>query len=215
MNVTEKRRLNKLKNEVISIYSRDLAARIYTTLRFILSPMIKIEPFIPKSGNILDLGCGSGIFANLLSLGSNERNVLGVDLIQKRIEIAQRISGANPHLEFVVGNVNTVPIDGYDIVTLIDLLHHMVLMDQEELLRNIYNHLCHDGVLIIKDLEKSPYWKYIFHYIQDTISYKGEKLYFRSREEMKTLLRIIGFSVEIISLARGFPHPHILYICRK
>jgi len=204
-----------LEKKSIRLYSGcSLLTRMYARLRLVLSPIVKIEAYVPKKGNILDLGCGSGIFANILSIGSPDRRVFGIDLSTERIETAKKISKNNPNLEFVEGDVNTIPFERFETVTLIDLLHHMPYEEQATLLKKIYQKLNDGDVLIIKDLEKAPYWKYIFHYIQDTISYRG-KLYFRSARDMEKLLKDTGFQVKIISLAKGYPHPHVLYQCKK
>lgn len=204
-----------LENGVIRLYSQDFMTKVYTILRFKLSPIVKIEKYVPQKGDILDLGCGTGIFANILYLGSKERNITGVDLSSARIGTAKTLSKDNQNMKFMTGDVNTVTFDCFAIITLIDLLHHMTFSDQERLLKKVFNKLHAGGLLLIKDLEKNPLWKYIFHYIQDTISYKGAKLYFRSAEEMVALLHRIGFEVEKISLASGYPHPHVLYRCIK
>ncbi|MFC1814566.1 class I SAM-dependent methyltransferase [Thermodesulfobacteriota bacterium] len=204
-----------LEKGVISLYSQNFITKMYTILRFKLSPIAKIEKYVPQKGDILDLGCGSGIFANILYLGSKERNILGVDLSSARIEIAKRLSKDNPNMKFMTGDVNSVTFADFGIITLIDLLHHMTFADQEKLLNKVFSKLHAGGLLLIKDLEKYPLWKYVFHYIQDTISYKGAKLYFRRAEAMVALLNRIGFEVEIISLASGYPHPHVLYRCTK
>ena len=203
-----------IKKEIIRIYSKDFFSKMYTKLRLILAPMIQMIQYIPEKGDILDLGCGNGIVANILSIGTPERKVYGVDLSSDRIEAAKRISQDNPNLQFVAGDVNTVSFERFDIVTLIDLLHHMPYREQDALLNKIYNKLNEGDLLIIKDLEKSPCWKYIFHYIQDSLSYR-ERLYFRSAVEMEGILGKAGFQVETVSLADGYPHPHVLYSCKK
>ncbi len=203
-----------VKREIVKIYSQDFVSKVYTLLRLKLSPMIQLIQYLPGKGDILDLGCGNGIFANILSLGDPGRKVYGVDLSSSRIDAAKRISEGNPNLEFVAGDVNTVHFDRFEVVTLIDLLHHMPYREQDTLLKKIYDKLDAGDALIIKDLEKAPYWKYIFHYVQDSISYR-ERLYFRSAEEMSEVLERTGFYVERITLAKDYPHPHVLYKCKK
>jgi len=192
----------------------DFLTRMYARLRMILSPIVEIEGYVPKKGSILDLGCGSGIFANILSVGSPERKVFGVDLSVGRIKTARKLSKGNPNLKFMTGDVNATPFERFEIVTLVDLLHHMPYDEQDALVKKIYDKLDEDDVLIIKDLEKAPCWKYIFHYIQDSISCRA-RLYFRSAGEMRELLENTGFQVETVSLAGGYPHPHVLYSCKK
>jgi len=205
----------EIKDKVIRIYSKDKISKYYTMLRLLLSPIVQIEKYVPEKGSILDLGCGLGIFACILYLGSPERKVIGVDVSTKRIEVAQSILNEYPDLRFVSGDVNDVQFGEFGIITLIDLLHHMSFPEQNFLIQKVYRKLNRGGLLLVKDLEKKPYWKYIFHYIQDLISYKGGKLYFRSSAEMVTLLEDIGFRTEKISMASGYPHPHVLYKCTK
>lgn len=115
----------------------------------------------------------------------------------------------------MVGNVNDVALGDYGIITLIDLLHYMPYAQQDDLLNKIHVNIQNGGILLIKDLEKAPYWKYIFHYIQDSIAYKGAKLFFRSAREMDMLLTTIGFSVETVPLSLGYAYPHVAYRCKK
>jgi 2-polyprenyl-3-methyl-5-hydroxy-6-metoxy-1,4-benzoquinol methylase len=187
---------------------------LYTSIRLKLAPIVKVEEYVPKSGKILDLGCGNGMFANILLLGSPQRSVKGVDLDAGRIRAAQRIASGNSSLEFWVGDAGSFPLEQYDAITVIDLLHHMEFAEQTKLLKKLYERLADGAVLIIKDLEKAPKWKYWFHYVQDSISYR-KPLYFRSAGEMETTLRRIGYTVEIVSLASGYMHPHVLYCCRR
>ena len=215
MKVTDIKHTAFLKKEIIQLHSRyGVLIRMYARLRMMLSPIVEIERYVPRKGNVLDLGCGSGIFANILSAGSPQRKVYGVDYSSERIETAKKISRGNPNLEFVAGDVNATPFERFEVVTLIDLLHHMPFEEQDDLLKKVCDKLNKGDTLIIKDLEKAPCWKYIFHYIQDSISYR-ERLYFRSAEEMKEVLEKTGFQVERISLATGYPHPHVLYKCKK
>ncbi len=205
----------QIKRKVQEKYSYDLKSTFYTFLRFKLTPIADLEKYLPDEGHILDLGCGTGIFANILVLGSDKRKVFGIDLSHKRIEAAKKATGEHSHIHYEVGNVNQHILDGFNIITLIDLLHHMPYSEQDDLVKKIYEHLPNEGMILIKDLEKAPLWKYIFHYIQDSIAYKGSALYFRSTEEMNTLLTSIGFSVSTFRLSKGYAYPHVLYKCEK
>lgn len=208
--------LHHLQTIVLKDYSKHgLGTKLYAFLRMKLCPILKSAQYVPTEGQILDLGCGTGLFANILYLESSKRKVLGIDRSVKRVETAKKVSKDKPMLNFSVGDVNHISIGKFDTITVIDLLHHMPFAEQDELLKKIYSKLGGNGIAIIKDLEKSPYWKYLFHYLQDYISYRGSKLFFRSASEMEKLLVNIGFDVERISLSSGYPHPHVLYKCRK
>jgi 2-polyprenyl-3-methyl-5-hydroxy-6-metoxy-1,4-benzoquinol methylase len=204
-----------IAREVTRLYAdAGLMLGLYAFVRLKLAPMVKIEEFVPKEGTILDLGCGNGVFANILFLGSNQRVVKGIDISARRIENAKRVASQNQNLEFSEGDVSRYSLNSCEAVTVIDLLHHMEFHKQEFLLRKLHDGISEQTMVLIKDLEKAPWWKYAVHYAQDSLSYRS-RLYFRSEAEMQSDLRKIGFDVETISLAAGYMHPHILYRCRK
>ena len=60
--------------------------------------------------------------ANILYLGSRERNIIGVDLSEDRIEIAKRITKDNPNMEFFAGDVNRIKLAIGNLVNITGLL---------------------------------------------------------------------------------------------
>ncbi len=204
-----------LARRVIDVYAHlGWTSKLYVTLRFLTAPLVETARYFPDRGRILDLGCGHGIFAHLLHQGSPDREVVGVDLMPDRIAAALETRPADGRLQFSVGDARGFPDGRFDVIACIDLLHHMPYAAQEELLGKIAAALPSDGVLVIKDLETRPRWKYLFHYAQDFVSYRFNPLFFRSREEMSSLLDRLGFDARVHSLAAGRPHPHVIYIAR-
>lgn len=187
---------------------------IYTYVRILTTPLFEIEEYVPKSGCVLDVGCGMGIFSNLLCLMSEGRSAIGFDTSRKRVNLARTTAARTKQLSFYVQDAKDAIFDGFSIITIIDLLHHIPYSEQEEVLRKAYMGLETPGVVVLKDLEKKPLWKYCFHYVQDSISYRS-KLFFRSSMEMRDLLHDIGFTVTVIPLKSFLPYPHILYLCQK
>ncbi|MBU6424157.1 MAG: hypothetical protein KGQ88_09005, partial [Chloroflexi bacterium] len=55
-----------------------LLARWAVHGRAFLSDLARIEEYVPRHGFIVDLGCGDGLFANLLAETSPRRRVLGL-----------------------------------------------------------------------------------------------------------------------------------------
>jgi len=188
--------------------------QLYAYIRLLTTPLFEVEKYVPKSGKILDIGCGSGIFSNILCMMSKERSVVGFDTSQERIAVARNTTENSMQLSFYVADAHNFNLAGYSIITAIDLLHHMPYDEQEHLLRRIYLNLNVPGQFILKDLSKAPYWKYLIHYVQDSLSYRS-KLFFSSSENMKELLNRIGFSVSTVPLHFSRPNPHVLYVCEK
>ena len=204
-----------LARRTIAVYAAlGWKSELYVRLRLLTAPLIETARYFPARARILDLGCGHGIFAHILHQGSPERQVIGGDLMADRIAAAVKTLPADGRLRFSVGDARGFPAGPFDVIACIDLLHHMPKPEQEELLRLIAGALPADGLLVIKELEKRPAWKYLYHYAQDWVSYRFRPLFFRSREEMTLLLQRLGFSTEIHSLASGRPYPHVVYLAR-
>ena len=87
-----------------------------------LSKIIKNDENI----NILDLGCGVGWFANLLSYNFNRINVTGVDFNSVAIDFANKIKDQlNLKTNFIVEDLFKVEFsDKFDLISSLGVLHH-------------------------------------------------------------------------------------------
>lgn len=75
-----------------------------------------LAPLLPESGTVLDVGCGDGLLASLLSSELPDMEISGIDvLIRPETKI--------PVAEF---DGNTIPMDdnSVDAVMMVDVLHH-------------------------------------------------------------------------------------------
>ncbi len=191
------------------------AAKWYVRVRLKMSPLDEVADLCPEEGTIYDLGCGTGLFAHMLRLGSDKRRIFATDLSEKRIEIARKTAPPSSQLTFEAKNALEADLSNADCITIVDLLHHMPYPLQDELLRKAAGALPPGGILVLKDLDKRPLWKYWFHYMQDSISYRGGRLYFRASEDFIKQLQALGFDVEVHPPKRRFPYPHIAFRCVK
>ena len=107
-----------------------------------------------KSGStVLDLGCGTGSLAKVLStqVGANGR-VIAVDPDEKRLEIAvQKYSSAN--IEFIKANDKSFPLGKYDVVFCNDSIQW--IRDKKGLYRRVYQNLLPGGCFAISTPDTS------------------------------------------------------------
>jgi SAM-dependent methyltransferase len=201
--------------EIVRLYPRlSPWGRLYIPLRFLVCPFRRVESAVPESGVVVDLGCGYGLFANLLALRSAARNVVGYDVDAGRIRVARSSVGARKNLAFEVsGEVATLP--ACDVVTLLDVLHHITPHVRLRLLQDIFQKLRPGGTLVIKEIDTIPRFKYLWNYLHDWVMTRGGSCYYLGRLEMCRLLEGIGFVVVPEPLERRDPYPHILYRCTK
>jgi len=193
-----------------------ISVKLYMRLRPLIIPFELIEKHVPKNGNIVDVGCGYGIFANYLAISSKERNVTGIDLNKKRIYTANKIFSQSPNLNFICSNITDSEIPNADIITAIDVLHHIPTLDlQTKLLDACNSVLSKDGKLILKDVDTKPKWKHLIARFHDYIMAHGDSVLFQDKNTIVNLLKKTGFEIEEIINIKKYPYAHILYIAKK
>ncbi|MDD5156145.1 MAG: glycosyltransferase [Candidatus Omnitrophica bacterium] len=199
-----------------------LKAHLHNYVRMKTCPFKAIEPYVPLRGDVYDLGCGYGTFISILSRRHNpDRSFIGFDIDEAKIKFSS-LSNRDGNIRFERRDIGQdLGISDAACIMLLDVLCLVPFIDQERLLERCFGYLSDSGFLIIKDIETRPFWKYIWHGIQVMLELKvfklvlGQGLYCRSRENFISLLERTGYAVDVKSIQRGYPYPHVLYVCRK
>lgn len=194
--------------------------KLYLKIRLILTPFGKVAKYIPKKGTVYDLGCGYGIFSNLMALQSPKREVIGIDLSEERITTASKTIGKRKNIQFIHDNLKNVNLKKCSTIVIYDVLHHMNYRAQEALIRECFNKLGNNGLLVIKDNDTLPRWKFFWNYVHEILTLsllitKSDKLSFRSKKGFVEMLFKAGFIVETVNIPTNLPYPFIIYLCRK
>jgi len=193
----------------------------YLRIKFRICPVLRTEAYVPDKGDILDLGCGNGLFAAIMKLGSPARSIVGIDLDARKIAAARKSLGNLPHVDFRLGDVAATGYPKADACTIIDVLYLLPVEAQNRILRMCAIALPPGGTLVLKEMDKKPRWKYFWNMIQETISVKivgftlGSRFYFRTRKDYVATLAGLGFTLEVVPLHRGYAYSHVLYLARK
>jgi len=218
--MTQLRTINN--KDIFSLYSGSgLITKSYLWIKLKICPLVRLETLFPKEGKIIDLGCGNGLFPNILGIGSYRRRIIGADLDEKKIEAAEKTKGRLANIEYSLGNIVTMDYPTGDVFSLIDVLYLIPYEAQEAILKKCAEALSPEGTLIIKEMDTRPRWKYIWNYWQETVAVKiigftlGERFYFRSRGNFQNLLSGLGFRVSTVRLDKGYWYPHIAYVCTR
>lgn len=201
--------------------SSPLRYKLYTFIRYAICPFKEIEKYAPASGRILDCGCGHGIFANILAMGSAERQVIGVDMNEEKIAVASAASGRK-NIEFRAGDMEKgLSENNIACFFIIDVMTYVPLDAKVEFFKRLYDNMKRGQRLVIKCMWEKPRWKslaILFHMqTVDKLMHKGLKdnAYFMSKDAFTGLLQSTGFKVEFRDIGRGYLYPHCLYICDK
>ncbi len=110
-----------------------------------------IDGWVPRTGVVLDAGCGYGLMSNFLARKSPARQVIGLDFCPQRIAIAQRTSGPDGNPSFLLADLRSDPWPAADAVLLIDVLHYWTLEQQRQIIRQACASLRSGGRLVFRD----------------------------------------------------------------
>ena len=188
----------------------------YLRTRWRLCPFETVESHVPRKGRILDFGCGYGMLSNFLALKSPDRQVLGIDLNEARIEVANRSSKGHPEVSFQLGDVRDFQGIPFDAVVMTDVLHHIDEDNVRVLLRIIRSCLSDHGTLVVLDVDRSPLRKFYTTYLIDRLLNLTRSLHYRSRGLLMLLLGRSGFRVHrVVPADPGLPLSDVIYLCRK
>ncbi|MBN2139053.1 MAG: class I SAM-dependent methyltransferase [Sedimentisphaerales bacterium] len=114
---------------------------------------------IGDGGQVLDVGCGTGIFASLLTETSKNIGVFGIDTGRRMIRISQRRARKNGHtISYTVGSATELPYaEGqFDVVFSCMVFHLLDPPEQESALKEICRVLKPGGKYVAAEFEEYP-----------------------------------------------------------
>lgn len=113
------------------------------------------DELVPAKSRIVDIGCGFGPLCYMLSMLSNEREVLGIDYDEDKIAVAHNSWGRNERMNFVCADALAYQMPQSDVFILNDILHYMSQDSQTRLLKKCVDLLTEGGMMIVRDGNKS------------------------------------------------------------
>ena len=159
----------------------EIPKNIYFKLRPLILPINDILSFIPKSANILDLGCGKGLLLENLKYYTS---YTGVDLNVPELDVNM------PNINFIkcdcMDYINR-KLEDYDTFLLIDLLHHIKPNQQLIFVKKLLNQMKRNDILIIKDIYPKNIVTKFWNAFHDFIISKQLINYFDFNEFFKTI----------------------------
>lgn len=143
----------------------------------------KLEIFVhgsDKEYNILEIGCGTGIFSEKILKRFPNSKIDLLDISHAMIETSRKKLGSNPNLNFIVEDVESYnPEKKYDLIFSNATFQWM--NDQNELFKHLYSILDYGGKIVFSTF--------------------GEKTYFELGESLKSLDPELKYSQRFISLS--------------
>ncbi|MFQ5503471.1 MAG: class I SAM-dependent methyltransferase, partial [Planctomycetota bacterium] len=199
----------------------DLVIKAYCWGRFLIMRqrfLDEIGQYLPRKGEVLDLGCGFGLFSLYYALLRPELRLRGFDLNRRRIEVATRAAAKigleNVHYE--PGDVREFSgEERFQAAYMLDIVHHIPRSAVRPLLEQIARCLPIGGRLVVKDVGDEPAYKRWFTFWLDKLMDPRTKVSYWSPAALQTLLEKVGFEVYRHLMVDYLPYPHVLFACKR
>lgn len=143
------------------IYSHSpFEIRLKQTLRPYICPFHVLIELVPSGATLLDVGCGAGLFILTLARLRNIRSAVGFDSDLSAIKAAQYLAAGSHNLKFKHRDAGGPWPDGhFNVVSMIDVMHHVPPEQQAQLIKRAAEHICSGGIFLYKDIASTPHWR--------------------------------------------------------
>ena len=137
-----------------------LSTRCFLRVRSVLTPYDRMASMFPTRGRVLDLGSGHGLLAFALSLGSQQREIIGIDHDPERVRLAEAAAlglsvGSRPSFE--VGDLKeklwSFASGSLVGIAMIDILHYFDPASQQFLVSQGMRALAPGGILAVREID--------------------------------------------------------------
>jgi len=131
-----------------------------------ICPFERLAPHVPDGARVLDIGCGAGLLLSLLAgLGLKFEGV-GFDVSQAAIrtahEMVRRATALSLPATLAFEQLHfeaSWPDGEFDVVFLIDVLHHVPRQTQKDFLVRATSKVRRGGTFVYKDMCSRPWWR--------------------------------------------------------
>ena len=207
-------------SRIISAYAGLI--KLYAFVRFKIIHirfLEEIEQYLPDRGEILDLGCGFGLFAMYMALSKPNAHVIGLDVNARRLQTAREAAAKL--------GIRNVSFDQQDLrdwhpgqtmagAYALDVFHHIPPESGDRLFSDLYAHIEPGGRFLLKDIDTQPRGMLWFTYLLDVMMSPRDDFHYRSAGAWQRQLTTSGFApIHLHYLWDILPYPHILLICDK
>ncbi len=128
-----------------------------------ICPINVLIDHVPPDASLLDIGCGTGLFINLLAYKQCVGTAYGIDAAAAAIETAKtaaRTLDRPADITFECRSVEAgLPEGKFDVVSMIDVLHHVQPQHQRSALQLAASRVADGGLLLFKDIGPRPLWR--------------------------------------------------------
>jgi 2-polyprenyl-3-methyl-5-hydroxy-6-metoxy-1,4-benzoquinol methylase len=181
-------------------------------------PFELLVSHVPCDATVLDVGCGSGLFLGMLAATRRVRRGLGVDPDARAIARAERMrdrAGWGRTLTFEAPAPDAdLPRGPFDVVAMIDVLHHVAPTAQDALLRAAIARVAPGGRFLYKDMAQRPRALALVNRMHDLIVAR-QWIHYVPIARVVDVVRASGLRVRARADARRYVYAHELVVAER
>lgn len=190
----------------------------------VYSFLVSNPDWLPRTGSLVDLGCGRGILLSLLTearkldmIPLSDTRYSGIDLRENDAAAAHLALG--DEAEITVADVRTAALPACDAIVLLDVLLYLSAEEQEALLKRIAQVLPENGVLVMREADAGPGLRFRATRTAERLCALArgdfrQRYHYRREKEWRRLLEMLGFSVKTVPMSEGTPFANVLFVAR-
>jgi 2-polyprenyl-3-methyl-5-hydroxy-6-metoxy-1,4-benzoquinol methylase len=137
-------------------------------------PVEVLLSLVPDSGSVFDIGCGCGLLLALALRSGKEIEATGLDISEAALSMAAAMKKngltADESERLVLHlsrGLADWPETTFDMVSLIDVMHHVRLDSRRPMLDAAIARVKPGGILLYKDMCRRPRWRALLNWSQD------------------------------------------------
>jgi 2-polyprenyl-3-methyl-5-hydroxy-6-metoxy-1,4-benzoquinol methylase len=189
-----------------------------TYLRPYICPFHALLAHVPEGASLFDVGCGGGAWLALANHYRHSNRLGGYDVadgpvIAARDLLAKTASDAQVDLIVSPGVDLPATIAAYDIVSVIDVFHHVPPDQQSHFIAELFARMRPGTRLIFKDIDRG-HPLVLANKLHDRVL-SGAAGHEWSRVAAHAALEGAGFTIETAETRRMVVYPHYWFVAQK
>lgn len=153
--------------------SGSLARRLMVVGRPLICPYDRLIQAVPEGTSVLDIGCGDGLFLNVLNELGRLSVGVGFDANRQAIANARtaqaRVTKTRDVQFFDWSARDEWPLGEFDVVAMVDVLHHVPPLQRRKAIEDAMRRVKNGGLFLFKDIALVPAWRRYCNTVHDLV----------------------------------------------
>lgn len=192
--------------------------RFLNHYRPFICPFEEVITDVPRGSTVLDVGCGNGLLPGLLADRDPGLRATGFDVNGTVVDAARAMAArqqATDRLTFVQCDAGKAWPEGrFDVVTMIDVMHHVPPVAQRGIIGTVAQTLRAGGLFLYKDMALRPRWMAFANRLHDLVLAR-QWIHYVPVSDVARWASEEGFVVERQWAARRLWYSHEGLVLRK